>query len=69
MEEETGVGTRYASLEDCLEIAKGLFCPNGKFPVENPSSMSLALVNYCGEVINDLLEEGEVCKFRAHLDI
>ena len=53
---------RYASLENCLEIAKGLLCPIGKTPVEDASSMSLALANYCSEVINDLLEGGEVCK-------
>ena len=58
---------RYSSLGDFLEIAKGLLCPNGKTPVGDTSSMSLALGNYCGEVINDLLEEGEVCKFIADI--
>ena len=58
---------RYASLEDCLEIVKGLFFPNGKTPVGDISSMSLALANYSGEVINDSLEDDEVCKIRADI--
>ena len=56
---------RFATLDDCLEIAKSLFFPSHKSPAGNAKDMAFALGNYSGDVIGDLEENGQLCSFTA----
>jgi len=56
---------RFATLDDCLEIAKTLFFPSGETPAGNATDTSFALGNYAGNVIVDLKENGKLCSFSA----